>query len=384
MERRVPFHWVRMGVNERSAVDEAIRTNWLSPRGPKLKELGDLWAQTIGVKYAWPVSSGTGAIHIALMALGVGPGSKVAVPSYTCSPGVYPVSYVGAEPVFIDCEYETMGMCPSSLARAIEDHDIDAAIPVHLYGSSCNPEVISLLKYNEGGIRIVEDACESDGARYLGPHRTWEMDYVGTRGDIGTFSLRGDKVLTALGTGGLFTTNNEELFRKMKLMSDLSLRNDATMERYRDLEFIGMNYEMNNPSAAFAIEQIKGMNEIIEDRRSRAKAWYAALSGAKDVEIMADYDHHVWYQFPIRFTKFQNVLDFDVFGQALLDRGVAFIPPFWPMHLQPAYVEKHGDSHCPRAVELAHQVFLFPCYPDLTDPDIKYLVDIIMEEYGRS
>jgi dTDP-4-amino-4,6-dideoxygalactose transaminase len=258
--------------------------NWFSPRGPRLEEFGKRWAAFVGRKYGWPVSSGTGALHLALLGLGVGRGDVVAVPSYTCSPGVYPVTYVGATPLFIDCELETYGMDPDDLEKKLDEHTrlsgpVKAAIPVHLYGAGCRNRVLDVLRAY--GVAVIEDACESDGGLYRGTEVP-----LGRYGDVACFSFRGDKVLTALGTGGMFVTDDPEVFRKMKLYSDLGLKNEATVGRYRDLEVVGYNYEISNPAAAFGMAQIDRMGKIIEGRRRAAAAWHAAIAEyARDEEL---------------------------------------------------------------------------------------------------
>ncbi len=378
---KVPFHWVTYGEEEKEAVLQAMRDNWFSPRGPKLAELGAKWAAFVGRKYGWPVSSGTGAIHLALLALGIGPGDKVAVPSYTCSPTVYPVTYTGATPVFVDCEMETYGMDPASLDRALTAERCKAVIPVHLYGSSCKWDVIRVAR--EHKCLIVEDACESDGATYRdGPIAGQRL---GAAGDMACFSMRGDKLFTAMGTGGITVMDDPEQFRRFKLYSDLGLRNDSTMARYRDLEVVGYNYEISNPAAAFGIAQVDRLPEMITARQTVAGYWRDALSAYAwpAVSQMDPYDGHVWYQYPVRFETLVDYHELDKLGQRLLDRGVPFIPPFWPMHMQPAYAALREQSWCPTAEYCSGHVFLFPCYPSLSREQVRAMAAVIMEEYGE-
>src|SRR3990170_2004325 len=224
---KVPFHNVHFGATEVQAVMNALETNWLSPRGPAVAKMGMEWAEKIGMKYGLACSSGTGAIHLALTVAGVGRGDKVAVPTYTCSPTVFPVSYLGGVPVFVDCEFETYGMDPDALRQVLAGHDIKAAVSVHLYGAACQDQIVDICR--EAGVPLIEDACESDGALYRDLN-----GIVGSRGDFGTFSFRGDKVLTALGTGGVVTTNDEAAFELLQYYCDLGLHNTSAMGRYRD------------------------------------------------------------------------------------------------------------------------------------------------------
>ena len=389
--RKVPFHQVSIGRAEMDAVQEAMESNWLSPRGPKVPELGRAWADVVGHKHGIATSSGTGAIHVALLASGVGPGDTVIVPTYTCSPTVYPVSYVGATPVFVDCELETYGMDPAKLEDALWRTKPKAIIVVDLYGSSCHEDTWEVLDAyrRRHELIVIEDACESVGGRYHAARlQEPEIPMTGARADIGTFSLRGDKILTALGTGGIVTTNDDHLARMIAYYVDLGLHNDSTMGRYRDLACVGMNYEISNPAAACGIVQIERREEIVAGRRESAASWRDALAAAgatpETVVWMDDYPGHAYYQFPLLFPRLRGADDLDVVGERIQARSVPLIPPFWPMHLQPAYKAKWDGPRKRAALANAEyasgHVLLFPCYPDLSEDDIAYMAAVITEE----
>lgn len=376
----IPFHRVAFGVEEIDAVLNELDDNWLSPRGPRGPEFGARWAKEVGHRYGWPCSSGTAAIHLALLALGVGPGDRVAVPTYTCSPTVYPVTYVGAEPVFVDCERTMYGMDPGSLADVLRIGGIKAVIAVHLYGASCMPEVLELCERYQ--VPVIEDACESVGALY------WERPgwpVVGGKGPLGTFSFRGDKVLTALGTGGIVTTDDPNLFRRVQYFCDLGLHNDQTMGRYRDLPVVGFNYEMSNPAAAFGLKQIDRLPEIIAGRQRAASWWREQLSGRPGIRLMPHYPGHVYYQMALAFDRLADDVaaptGLDRLGEALLAHGVPLIPPFSCMHEQPAYRKAHGRTPVLNAKWAEAHVLLFPCYPALTQVDVLWLAETITETY---
>ncbi|MBA7535342.1 GDP-perosamine synthase [subsurface metagenome] len=372
----VPFHWVTYGKEEVEAVLKEIKDNWFSPRGPKIPELGQRFADIMGKKYGWPVSSGTGSIHLALLAAGVGEGDLVAVPSYTCSPGVYPVSYVGAIPVFVDCELETYGLDPEHLDQVLTEHGgkIVAAIPVDLYGAACKTEVLDVCRKH--GVIVIEDVCESVGALYHDSE-----DRAGKWADFACYSMRGDKIVTALGTGGVVLTDDAEMFRVIKLWSDLGLKVDTTMGRYRDLEMIGFNYEIGNVACAFGIAQMDRLQEIVDGRRNSARMWREALADSEGIVQMAEYDGHVWYQYPLLFERLENVDQLDAMGERIVARGTPLIPPFWPMEKQPPYSGIEAD--CPQSTYASEHVFLFPCYPALTEEQVEYMAGVIMEEYAK-
>lgn len=386
--RKVPFHQCSIGQAEMDAVQAAMESNWLSPRGPKVPELGRVWADVVGHEHGIATSSGTGAIHVALLASGVGRGDQVIVPTYTCSPTVFPVSYVGAEPVFVDCELETYGMDPARLEDALWRYKPKAVIVVDLYGSSCHEETWEVLEAyrRRHELIVIEDACESVGGHYHAMRgQETEIPVTGARADIGTFSLRGDKILTALGTGGIVTTNDDQLAKMLAYYVDLGLHNDSTMGRYRNLACVGMNYELSNPAAACGIVQIERREEIVGARRTTAAEWRVQLGASDDrFRPMVDYPGHAYYQFPLLFPRLNGPDSLDVLGERLQARGVPLIPPFWPMHLQPAYAARWSGPRKRAALANSEyasgHVLLFPCYPDLSEDDIAYMVAVITEE----
>ena len=381
---KVPFHNVEFDDQDVTAIMKALESNILSPRGPMLEKFGQAWAEYVGMAYGWPLSSGTAAIHCALLTLGIsGNHWKVFVPSYTCSPTVFPVSYVDAEPVFVDCEYETYGMNPMHLEVLLEEYkqyEWKAAIVTHLYGSACRPEIIQMLQ--DKGVMIVEDACENSGGKYIDP----ADKYQGTLGDIGCFSMRGDKMLTSLGTGGVCVSDNIEHINLIKKWSDLGLHNDMTAGRYRDLPVIGYNYEISNVAAAFGLSQIRNLQMSIDKRRIAADRWREILgvyTASLDDSItwMDDYPGHCYYQFPLMFNGLKGVEQLDDLVGRLERMGVSLIPPFWPMHWQPMY--RHLEAECPNSEYAGTHVLMFPCYGALTLAQIEFMVQVIVDEYKR-
>lgn len=390
MRMKVPFHWIDYDQEDVDAALAAIESNIMSPRGPKLEEFGQAWARYVGKAYGWPLSSGTGAIHCALLALGIGRGWTVFVPSYTCSPTVFPVSYVGAQPYFVDCEFESYGMDPDALIAALEGYRFvreKAVIVTHLYGSSCHGDVIRACK--RYGAVIVEDACENAGGKYR--DKAWEDRYQGSLSEIGCFSFRGDKMLTSLGTGGMCVTDSEKLLQMVKFYSDLGLHNDSTVSRYRDLPVVGYNYEISNVAAAFGLSQIRNLETNIQRRRKVADMWRSrlaegdaagGLADGDEIVWMDDYPGHCYYQFPLMFKGLKTIEQFDDMTRRIEARGVALIPPFWPMHLQPMY--RGLKFYCPNAEYASTHVLMFPCYGALSSNQVDYMVTVVVEEYKKS
>jgi dTDP-4-amino-4,6-dideoxygalactose transaminase len=382
----IAFHHIEYDREDVRAVLEAIESNMMSPRGPKLEEFGKAWAGYVGKSYGWPVSSGTAAIHCALLALGVGKGYGVLVPSYTCSPTVFPVSYVGAEPIFVDCEPDTYCMNPEHMEELIERHGGRkklAAVVTHLYGGAARKRCLDVCR--EKGVLLIEDACENAGGRYREPevaHR-----YQGSLSDAGCFSFRGDKMFTSLGTGGALVTDSEHVLREVKYWSDLGLHNTSAMGRYRDLPCIGYNYEMSNVAAAFGLSQIRLLASNVEKRRKAASLWREALGeelAASGMEgslfLVEDYPGHCYYQFPIRFELLKTVEELDGLGRRLLDNGVPLIPAFWPMHRQPMYRDM-GVNDCPVSEYCAEHTFMFPCHGGLSPSDVEYMASVVVRQY---
>ena len=230
---------------EMEYVQEAFDTNWIAPLGKNVDGFENELAEKVGVKAAAALTSGTGAIHLALKAAGVGKGDIVFCQSLTFSATANPIMYKHATPVFIDSDYETWNMCPEALEAAFEKYpNVKAVIVVHLYGLSADMDRIMAI-CNKHNVPVIEDAAESLGAYYKGKH-------TGTFGDYGVFSFNGNKIITTSG-GGMLVSNNLERVSKVRFWATQA-RDQARHYQHSEL---GYNYRMSNVVAGIGRGQLK-------------------------------------------------------------------------------------------------------------------------------
>lgn len=318
-----------IGELEKKFVDEAFATNWISPAGPHInafeKELAAYLGEDVHVAV---LSSGTAAIHLALILLGVGPGDEVICSTFTFSGSCNPVVYQGAKPVFVDSESETWNMDPSFLRTAIEDRlkktgrKPKAIIGVDLYG---NPMKINeLIKISiEYGIPFIEDAAEGLGATYHGRK-------LGTFGQFGILSFNGNKIITTSG-GGALVSKDAKMIEKARFLATQA-RDQAPHYQHSE---IGYNYRLSNVCAAIGRGQLSYLDERVEKRRSIFEYYQEKLSDRSKFEFLAE---------PIGARSNRWLTTVLIQGttpekvRLALEASNIESRPLWkPMHLQPVF-----------------------------------------------
>ncbi|MEG1584668.1 MAG: DegT/DnrJ/EryC1/StrS family aminotransferase [Anaerovorax sp.] len=255
--------------NERKYIDECIDTGWISANGRFIKEFEEKFAEFCGVKYALACSNGTVTLHLALKALGISPGDEVIMPTLTYIATANAVDYCGATPVFVDSESDTWNIDVKDIEAKITTKT-KAIIPVHLYGLPCNMDEIMNLS-RRYSLPVIEDAAEAHGAQ-------WDGKAVGSMGEIGSFSFFGNKIITC-GEGGMLTTNNEELYTKMKLLRSQGVDPN---KRYWHTS-VAYNYRMTNMQAAVGLAQLENVQWHLQQRQRVAALYqkYLPMLGDK-------------------------------------------------------------------------------------------------------
>ena len=324
-----------MGGNEQEYVNNAFDGNWIAPLGPNVNGFEAAIQDFVGVAHATALSSGTGAIHIALDILGVKSGDYVLVQSFTFCASVNPIQYLGATPVFIDSENDSWNMCPNALREALnyleqqgELSKAKAILPVHLYGMPAKMDEILIIA-NEFGIPVVEDAAESLGATLNGKH-------TGTFGEFGVYSFNGNKIITTSGGGALVSEQAENISLARKLATQA--RDDAPHYQH---SMIGYNYRMSNICAGIGRGQMEVLTERIEQRRANFDR-YLALFKELNWDINFQTERKGTYA-----NRWLSAFYFDpeIYGQAFREKLRQHLEglniesrPLWkPMHLQPVY-----------------------------------------------
>lgn len=319
-----------MGETERDYVDEAFRTNWIAPLGPNVDAFEKELAEKVGAGHAVALSSGTAAIHLGLILLGVGTGDVVFCSSLTFAASVNPIMYQNARPVLIDSEADSWNMSPRALERALEAAQRSGRLPkavivVNLYGQSANMDPIVAL-CEAYGVPLLEDAAESLGAKYKGRAS-------GRFGRIGVYSFNGNKIITTSG-GGALITEEQDLADRARFL--------ATQARDPALHYqhsvVGYNYRMSNILAGVGRGQLKVLDERVIARRAVYDRYKQIFAGVEWLRLMPEPD---WSYSTHWISACEIVPGSRILARAVIERLAAeFIEarPVWkPMHIQPVF-----------------------------------------------
>jgi len=326
MSTRVPVAGPWITQLEIDYVADAAANAWYANANVYNHRFEEAFARYVGRRYAASLPSCTSAIHLALLALGVGPGDEVVVPDITWIASSAPISYVGASPVFADVDPETWCLSPASLAACITRRT-KAVIPVDLYGGM--PDMNSLLATAKGGkIAIIEDSAEAIGSEYKDRR-------AGSFGDVSVFSFHGSKTLTT-GEGGMLVTDNKALFDRIQVLRDHGRHPGDNSFFNRE---VGYKYKMSALQAALGLAQLERIDELIT-RKRQAFAWYRdRLSDLRDVTLNAEPEgirNSYWMVtaiFPEAWGGKASIVS------RLAEQGIDSRPFFSPLSSLPAYAQ---------------------------------------------
>lgn len=376
LDKRLYLSVPHMGGAEIGYIHDAFNANWLSSVGPNLDAFEVAFSSRMGLSSV-ALSSGTAALHLGLRLLGVGPGDKVVVPTLTFIASANPVLYLGGTPVFIDSDPNSWNLDPELLRDYLEKSSLKGDLPkavvvVHLFGQSADMDPILDL-CNRYGVAVLEDAAEALGSTYKGKA-------LGTLGDVGIFSLNGNKIITATG-GGVLVSANKDWVDKARFWSQQA-RDPGVNYIHSE---IGYNYRMSNVLAGIARGQLEVLDARIEARRSIAFRYQDAFAGIPGITLMpqADYGFHINW-----LSCF--LIDEAAFGMSQSDLitflGKANIEsrPVWkPLHTQPIF----HDYECigGRVAErLNRDGICLPSSSCLTAQEQLFVIDCIREAHTLS
>lgn len=329
--------------------------------GPTLKEFESALAKYAGCAHAVAVNSGTSALHLSLLALGIGEGDEVIVPSFTFIAAANVIRHVRATPVFVDIEHLTLNLDPARVEAAITSRT-RAIMVVHTFGIPANMDALVALAQKHN-LRIIEDACEAIGAEYKGAK-------VGTIGDAGAFAFYPNKQITT-GEGGVLVTNNSELAATAR-----ALRNQGRRETDDWFEHseVGYNYRISEINCALGIEQLKRIEAILKRREWVAECYRSALGVRTDLILPLSEitDSRIsWFVYVIRLSAEYSRTDRDFVMRQLSAAGIASGRYFAPIHLQPAYQDfVHASARLPVTEHEAPRCIALPFFNRITEPEI--------------
>lgn len=359
-----------MSGQEVELVQQAFADNWIAPVGPYLRAFEDRLCDYTGAQHATALSSGTAAIHLALLTLGVQPEDEVMVSTLTFAATINPIIYIGAKPIFIDSEKHSWNLDPALLEqtlrkRAQSGHMPKAVLPVHLYGQSADMEAIMSV-CNRYDVPVVEDAAEALGSSYNDQH-------PGAIGHMGVFSFNGNKIITTSG-GGMLVSDNEKWIEHARKLSRQSREPGA---HYEHIE-IGYNYRMSNILAAIGYGQMA----VLEDRVQRKREIYAYyqeklgdLPGVTFTDEMP-YGRHTRWLSVILIDPKQFGADREEIRLKLEEHNIESRPVWKPMHLQPIFrqYERIGGEV---SEFLFERGLCLPSGTAMTDEQLDRIVSII-------
>jgi perosamine synthetase len=358
-EFRIPIYKPDLSGNEKAYVNRAIDSTWISSKGEFLESFEGHFSKRISINYALAVSNGTVALHLAMLALGIGAGDEVIVPTLTYIAPINAVKYVGATPVFVDSERLTWQIDVSKIERAI-NNKTRAIIAVHLYGQSC--EMLALKDLADRyGLFIIEDCAESFGTVLQGRH-------VGTFGDIGIFSFYGNKTITS-GEGGMVVTHDKTLFERASRFRGQGLA--AYREYWHDV--IGYNFRMTNVAAAIGLAQLERADQIIAAKKRLARTYRELLRDLPlefhDAPLERDHTH--WMVSVLVEKNFMR----DALRRHMAENRIETRPVFYPVHTMPMY--STNFQRFPVAEDIAWRGINLPSYPTISDQEIVAVTDTI-------
>lgn len=355
----IPVYEPYFGTEEEDLVRDCIRSTWVASAGKYLNEFEEGFAKRCGSRHAIAVTNGTAAIHLALHALGIGPGDEVLVPSLTFVATASAVTFTGATPVFVDSDPETWNISVDDARRHLTSRT-RAIIPVHLFGLPARmPDILAFSENH--GLCVIEDAAEAHFAR-IGTR------CVGTFGRAAAFSFYGNKVMTT-GEGGMITTQDDDLAGRIRYLRDHAM---SPSQRYWHDE-IGFNYRMTNLQAALGVAQLGKVDTILE-RKARIAEWYAEflgdVSGLSLPPVLPDYASSHWmFSILVRDGAVRNRLMAD-----LTCAGIDTRPFFVPLHTLPPFRPRPA---CPVAVDLAERGLSLPSSAHLDRAQVERVASAV-------
>jgi len=384
VKKFIPLSVPNLKGNELKYVVDAVEKEWVSTGGAYINEFEDSIAKYLNVESAVACQSGTAGIHLSLILSGVDAGDEVIVPTLTFIAAVNPVRYIGAEPIFMDCD-DSLTMDANKLKMFCEEEcefiggklinklnrkHIKAIIVVHVFGNSVNIERIMDIaqKYN---LKVIEDATEALGTKFISGKYIGK--YAGTIGDFGVYSFNGNKIITT-GGGGMIVSNHPELLAKGKYLSTQA-KDD---ELYYTHDEIGYNYRMTNLQAALGVAQLEQLDKFIEIKKKNYELYNNGLKNTKGL-TMLDFNNNIqpnyWFYsllinndiYPLRVKEIIPYLK---------EKNIQ-VRPIWNLiHTQKPYRESRAYK-IDRANYYLENVINIPCSSNLTEEEVNYVINVL-------
>jgi dTDP-4-amino-4,6-dideoxygalactose transaminase len=376
------FHRPWLGEEEEKEILDTLRSGWLTT-GAKTHQLEKLFAEYVGCKHAIGLNSCTAGLHLALAALGIGPGDEVITTPMTFAATANVIVHQGAKPVFVDVEPETLNIDAQRIESRITEKT-KAILPVHLYGHPCDMEIILGLsqKYH---VAVVEDAAHAVESEYHGKK-------VGNIGDCTAFSFYATKNMTT-GEGGMLTTNRDDLAEKIRILSLHGITADAWMRHgdngyvHWDVLYPGYKYNMFDLQASLGIHQIKKLEPFWQRRKRWIETYNRAFKDVTEIQLLQAKDNvkHAYHLYPILIKTEDLTVDRDEILRALKESGIGVGVHFRALHLLTFYAKTFGFKRggFPNAEDASERLISLPLYPKMEEEDVQRVIAVLKDILRR-
>jgi len=348
---------------EEKAILEVLRSGHVAS-GPKVKEFEEEFALYLGVKFSSALSSGTAALHLACLALGVGEGDEVITTPFSFIASSNAAVYCGAKPVFVDIEEKSFNLDPDLIEGVITPRT-KAILVVHLYGRPADmKKILGIAKKHD--LKVIEDACQAHGASIDGKK-------VGGWGDVGSFSFYATKNMTTV-EGGMVVSDDKELIEKIN-----SLRNHGSRVRYVH-EDLGFNFRLADLNAAIGLVQLKKLDDFNKKRRQNATYLNKQLRGLENIFLPTLSEGMVVHQYSVILDE---TLDREKVRESMLEAGVGtgvFYPI--PIHKQKRYLESNPGLSLKVSERMSKKVLSLPIHPKLSTKDLDQVASVLKRSLG--
>ncbi|NSW58653.1 MAG: DegT/DnrJ/EryC1/StrS aminotransferase family protein [Armatimonadetes bacterium] len=373
----LPFCRPTIGDEEIAEVVASMRSGWLTT-GPKVQRFEEMLAEQTEAAHAVAMNSGTAALHVALLSLGIGPGDEVITTPMTFAATVNMILAVGARPVLVDIDCRTLNIIPEQIEAAITA-STRAIIPVHFAGLPCDMQAIHAIA-REHGLAVIEDAAHAIGSRYQGRP-------IGALSDATCFSFHPIKTITT-GEGGALCTNDDALAERASIVRFHGLSKDS-WKRYEArgnaqyaVMAMGFKYNMLDLQAAIGLHQLPRLNDFIQRRTDLVEMYREGLSGLHALVLPAyapDGDVHSWHLYTPRVRPELLGMDRDGFMEALKAHNIGTGLHFTAIHMHPYFAETlgYGPGSLPNAEWASDRILSLPLFPLMTDEDLCDVVNAV-------
>ena len=381
----LPYALPLIGEDDINEVVDALKSGWIA-KGPRTIEMEKKFAEYTGAKHAIAMNSATAALHIALVANGVGPGDEIITTPMTFSASANTIIHTGAIPVFVDVDPVTFCIDPNKIEEKITERT-KGIVPVHYTGHACDMDKIWEIakKHN---LFVSEDAAHAVDTKYKGKR-------IGAEGQCASFSFYATKNICT-GEGGMLTTNDDEIAEKARILSSHGM-SKAAWNRYGkggswryDIEYPGYKYNMFDIQAALGLRQLDKIDDMQNRRIEIAKAYNDAFGDMKEIitPVTKDYCDHAWHLYVIELNLDKLTINRDKFIEELAEENIGTSVHFIPVHLMSYYREEFGykEGDFPVTENHFNKILSLPLYPKMSDEDIEdviYAVKRIVDKYKK-